>query len=57
MLVEVVEPDQIAKVAARWTGIPVTRPGQNEKQRLVGLGGRLHQRVVGQDEAVTAMQS
>ncbi|KAL3655254.1 Chaperone protein ClpB1 [Castilleja foliolosa] len=55
MLTETVGPDQIAEVVSRWTGIPVTRLGQNEKERLIGLGGRLHQRVVGQDQAVTAV--
>lgn len=55
MLTETVGPDQIAEVVSRWTGIPVTRLGQNEKQRLIGLADRLHQRVVGQDEAVQAV--
>ncbi|KAL6509532.1 Chaperone protein ClpB1 [Orobanche gracilis] len=55
MLTETVGPDQIAEVVSRWTGIPVTRLGQNEKARLIGLGGRLHERVVGQDLAVTAV--
>ncbi|KAL6579957.1 Chaperone protein ClpB1 [Orobanche minor] len=55
MLTETVGPDQIAEVVSRWTGIPVTRLGQNEKVRLIGLGGRLHERVVGQDLAVTAV--
>ena len=55
MLTETVGPDQIAEVVSRWTGIPVTRLGQNEKQRLVGLGDRLHTRVVGQDQAVNAV--
>lgn len=55
MLTETVGPDQIAEVVSRWTGIPVTRLGQNEKQRLIGLAERLHQRVVGQDEAVQAV--
>ncbi|KAL6549335.1 Chaperone protein ClpB1 [Orobanche hederae] len=55
MLTETVGPDQIAEVVSRWTGIPVTRIGQNEKVRLIGLGGRLHERVVGQDLAVTAV--
>ena len=40
---------------SRWTGIPVTRLGQNDKERLVGLADRLHQRVVGQTEAVNAV--
>ncbi|CAL5198394.1 unnamed protein product [Lathyrus oleraceus] len=55
MLTETVGPDQIAEVVSRWTGIPVTRLGQNEKVRLVGLGDRLHTRVVGQDQAVNAV--
>ncbi|XP_058768645.1 chaperone protein ClpB1-like [Vicia villosa] len=55
MLTETVGPDQIAEVVSRWTGIPVTRLGQNEKARLVGLGDRLHIRVVGQDQAVNAV--
>lgn len=55
MLTETVGPDQIAEVVSRWTGIPVTRLGQNEKERLIGLGDRLHERVVGQDEAVQAV--
>ncbi|KZV23287.1 heat shock protein 101 [Dorcoceras hygrometricum] len=55
MLTETVGPDQIAEVVARWTGIPVTRLGQNEKERLIGLSERLHQRVVGQNQAVTAV--
>lgn len=55
MLTETVGPEQIAEVVSRWTGIPVTRLGQNDKERLVGLAERLHKRVVGQDEAVEAV--
>ncbi|XP_016442542.2 chaperone protein ClpB1 [Nicotiana tabacum] len=55
MLTETVGPDQIAEVVSRWTGIPVSRLGQNEKEKLIGLGDRLHQRVVGQDHAVRAV--
>ncbi|GAU41347.1 hypothetical protein TSUD_390330, partial [Trifolium subterraneum] len=55
MLTETVGPDQIAEVVSRWTGIPVTRLGQNEIERLVGLGDRLHNRIVGQDQAVDAV--
>jgi ATP-dependent Clp protease ATP-binding subunit ClpB len=55
MLTETVGPDHIAEVVSRWTGIPVTRLGQNEKVRLIGLAERLHQRVVGQDQAVGAV--
>jgi ATP-dependent Clp protease ATP-binding subunit ClpA len=46
---------QIAEVVSHWTGIPVTRLGQNEKERLIGLAGRLHERIVGQDGAVQAV--
>ncbi|RVW58476.1 Chaperone protein ClpB1 [Vitis vinifera] len=55
MLTETVGPEQIAEVVSRWTGIPVTRLGQNDKERLIGLAERLHQRVVGQDQAVSAV--
>jgi len=55
MLTETVGPDQIAEVVSRWIGIPVTRLGQNDKERLVGLGDRLHSRIVGQDQAVKAV--
>ncbi|MFS7999815.1 putative ClpA/B family, AAA+ ATPase domain, ATPase, AAA-type, core, Clp, repeat (R) [Helianthus anomalus] len=55
MLTETVGPDQIAEVVSKWTGIPVTRLGTNEKERLIGLADRLHERVVGQDQAVNAL--
>ncbi|XP_077229066.1 chaperone protein ClpB1-like [Tasmannia lanceolata] len=55
MLTETVGPDQIAEVVSHWTGIPVTRLGQNEKERLIGLRERLHERVVGQNQAVDAV--
>ncbi|XVE56823.1 hypothetical protein DITRI_Ditri04bG0041800 [Diplodiscus trichospermus] len=55
MLTETVGPEQIAEVVSRWTGIPVTRLEQNEKKRLIGLAERLHERVVGQDQAVGAV--
>lgn len=55
MLTETVGPDAIAEVVSRWTGIPVTRLGTNEKERLIGLADRLHQRVVGQNQAVGAV--
>ncbi|KAL9337710.1 hypothetical protein Peur_069479 [Populus x canadensis] len=55
MLTETVGPEHIAEVVSRWTGIPVTRLGQNEKERLLGLADRLHHRVVGQDQAVSAV--
>ncbi|KAJ8752714.1 hypothetical protein K2173_007024 [Erythroxylum novogranatense] len=52
MLTETVGPEHIAEVVSRWTGIPVTRLGQNDKERLIGLADRLQQRVVGQYQAV-----
>jgi len=55
LLSEVVGPDQIAEVVARWTGIPVTRLHETERERLLTLSTRLSQRVVGQPEAVTAV--
>ncbi|BAT79718.1 hypothetical protein VIGAN_02264200 [Vigna angularis var. angularis] len=55
MLTETVGPGHIAEVVSRWTGIPVTRLGQNDKERLIGLADRLHQRVVGQDQAVNSV--
>jgi ATP-dependent Clp protease ATP-binding subunit ClpB len=54
-LTETVGPDQIAEVVSRWTGIPVTRLSQNEIERLVGLGDRLHNRIVGQSQAINAV--
>ncbi len=47
--------DDIAAVVSGWTGIPVTRLTESESQRLLKLEDTLHQRVVGQDEAVTAV--
>jgi len=44
-------------VVAAWTGIPVTRLLEGEMQKLVALEGRLHERVVGQDEAVEAVSN
>lgn len=52
MLSDVVGPDAIAAVVARWTGIPVQRLQQSDKQKLLGLREQLHTRVVGQDDAV-----
>ncbi|KAI8473008.1 MAG: ClpB chaperone, Hsp100 family [Monoraphidium minutum] len=49
---EVTEAD-IAEVISRWTGIPITKLAQSEREKLLGLGDELHKRVVGQDEAVT----
>ena len=47
--------DDMAKVVAGWTGIPVTRLTEDESMRLLKLEEKLHQRVVGQDDAVTAV--
>ncbi|PRP76580.1 hypothetical protein PROFUN_15012, partial [Planoprotostelium fungivorum] len=47
--------EQIAEVVARWTGIPVTKLSQTEKERLLNLASELHARVVGQDEAVDSV--
>jgi ATP-dependent Clp protease ATP-binding subunit ClpB len=55
LLTEKVGPEQIAEVVARWTGIPVTKLNQTEKQRLLRLAEELHRRVVGQEEAVNAV--
>uniref|UniRef100_A0A803M0U4 Clp R domain-containing protein n=1 Tax=Chenopodium quinoa TaxID=63459 RepID=A0A803M0U4_CHEQI len=55
LLTETVGPEQIAEVVSRWTGIPVTRLGENEKEKLIGLDEKLHQRVVGQNSAVASV--
>jgi len=47
--------DEIARIVERWTGIPVSRLVQGEREKLLSLDKVLHQRVVGQDEAVTAV--
>ncbi len=52
---EEVGPDDIAMIISRWTGIPVTRLLESEREKLLRLGEVLHDRVVGQDEAVTAV--
>ena len=57
MLTETVGPEHIAEVVSRWTGIPVTRLGQDEKERLIGLAERLRNRVVGQDQAVVVAEA
>jgi len=55
LLTEVVGPEQIAEVVSRWTGVPVSRIGQSERERLLHLAGRLHEKIVGQDQAVDAV--
>lgn len=52
---EEVTADDIADVVARWTGIPVTRMLQSEREKLLHLEDELHKRVVGQDEAIEAV--
>ena len=55
MLKEEVDEEDIAEVVGRWTGIPVSRLMEGEIQKLLKMEERLHQRVVGQDEAITAV--
>lgn len=55
MVKEEVTADDIADVVARWTGIPVTRMLQSEREKLLRLEEELHKRVVGQDEAISAV--
>lgn len=52
---EEVSPEDIAQVVSRWTGIPVTKMMQSEKEKLINLEAELHKRVVGQDEAISAV--
>ena len=52
---EEVTADDIAEVVSRWTGIPVTRMMQSEREKLLHLEEELHKRVIGQDEAITAV--
>ncbi len=55
LLKEEVDAEEIAQLVSRWTGIPVSRLMEGEMQKLLRMEDRLHQRVVGQDEAVTAV--
>ena len=55
MVREEVTADDIAEVVSRWTGIPVTRMMQSERDKLLHLEEELHKRVIGQDEAITAV--
>ena len=55
MVKEEVDEDDIAEVVARWTGIPVSRLLEGETEKLIHMEERLHERVVGQDEAVEAV--
>jgi ATP-dependent Clp protease ATP-binding subunit ClpB len=55
LLKEEVGEEEIAEIISRWTGIPVTKLVENERDKLLNLDNILHQRVVGQDEAVEAV--
>jgi ATP-dependent Clp protease ATP-binding subunit ClpB len=56
-LKDVVDADDVAEVVAKWTGIPVSRLMEGEIEKLVHMEERLHQRVIGQDEAVEAVSN
>ncbi|MBP0484399.1 ATP-dependent chaperone ClpB [Sagittula salina] len=55
MVEEAVRPDQIASVVERWTGIPAGKMLEGERDKLLGMEANLHRRVVGQNQAVTAV--
>ena len=55
MIKEEVDSEDIAGVVSRWTGIPVTRMLQSEREKLLNLEEELHKRVVGQEEAIEAI--
>ena len=55
LIKEEVDEEDIASVVSRWTGVPLTRLLEGEKQKLLSLGAELHKRVIGQQEAVTAV--
>jgi len=57
MVREEVTDEDIAEIVSKWTGVPVTRMMEGEMQKLLRMEERLHQRVVGQDEAVTAVSN
>jgi ATP-dependent Clp protease ATP-binding subunit ClpB len=57
MLNEEVTEEDIAEIVSKWTGIPVSRLMEGEMQKLLHMEERLHQRIVGQDEAVTAVSN
>ncbi len=57
MLKEEVDAEDIAEVVSKWTGVPVSKLLEGEMQKLVLLEGLLHKRVIGQDEAVTAVSN
>ena len=53
LLKEEVDEDDIANIVAKWTGIPVNRLVEDESKKLIGMEEVMHERVVGQDKAVT----
>ena len=55
LIKEEVGTEDIAEIVSRWTGIPVTRMMQSEKEKLLNLENELHKRVVGQDDAIDAV--
>jgi ATP-dependent Clp protease ATP-binding subunit ClpB len=57
LLKEEVTEEEIAEIVSKWTNIPVTKLVESEKEKLLGLEGILHQRVIGQDEAVTLVSN
>jgi ATP-dependent Clp protease ATP-binding subunit ClpB len=57
MLTEEVTEQDVAEVVAKWTGIPVTRMMEGEVEKLIHMESRLHDRVIGQDEAVSAVSN
>ena len=57
MLKEEVEPDDIAEVVAKWTGIPVSRMMEGEKEKLIHMEERIREKIVGQEEAVIAVSN
>jgi ATP-dependent Clp protease ATP-binding subunit ClpB len=56
-LKDVVDADDVAEIVAKWTGVPVSRLMEGEIEKLVHMEERLHQRVIGQDEAVSAVST
>ena len=55
MLKEEVDEEDIAEIVSRWTGVPVSRMLESEMQKLISMENRLHDRVIGQDEAIEAV--
>ncbi|RLD65293.1 MAG: type VI secretion system ATPase TssH, partial [Bacteroidetes bacterium] len=55
LIKEEVEPEDIAEMVARWTGIPVSKMLESDREKLLNLEDQLHKRVVGQEEAITAI--